>query len=148
VYVILKCEILLGMQNQLTPGQNNLQQSGNNVQQNSSNLQQNGTPTTSSDVSTVLSQNAPTKGLRVQSAQTDPSHHSETYLPSTSPSIWIIPAALVVAVILAIVVWSRLRQEEPLAEEEAPIVETPKPKSAPKAKTSKKTTRRQRKAKR
>lgn len=142
------------MQNQLTPGQSNLQQSGSNLQPNSSNLQQSGAPTTSPDVSTLLSQNAQTEGLHVQSAQTDPNAPSQTYLPSSSTSVWVVPLALVLAVVLAVIVWSRLRREgPPVVEEEAPqvaVAEPPKQTTtAPKkAKTGKKTTRRKRQAKR
>jgi hypothetical protein len=133
------------MQNQLTPSQSNLQQSGNNLQPNSSRLQQSGAPATSSDVFTVLSQNAQTKGLQVQSAQTDPNTPSQTYLPGTPASVWIVPTVFILAVVLAVIVWSRLRQEELAFEEEVVLPEPPKPAQASKkAKPSKKTTRRKR----
>lgn len=138
------------MQNQLTPSQSNLQQSGNNLQQNSSNLQQNATPTTSSDVSTTLSQNAPTTNLQVQAAKTDPSIPSQTYLPGTPISVWIVPVAFAVAVVLAVTIWSRLRQQLVEFEEETPeLVEPPKqPTTISKPKTGKKKTRRQRQSNR
>lgn len=137
------------MQNQLTPSQSNLQQSGNNLQQNSGNLQQNSTPTTSSDVSTTLSQKAPVKTLQVQAAKTDPTVPSQTYLPGTPVSVWIIPLAFAVAVLLAVAIWSRLRVEELFTEEETPVItEPPKPKTVQKAKSGKKTTRRKRQNKR
>lgn len=148
-----KPDILLHMQNQLTPGQSNLQQSTSNLQPNNSSLQQGGTPTTSSDVFTVLSQDSQANGLRVQSAQTDPNTPPQTYLPSTPATVWIVPLAFVLAVVLAAIVWSRLRSEELLvAEEEVPtpvVAEPPKPtKAVKKAKTGKKTTRRKRQNKR
>lgn len=137
------------MQNQST-GQSNLQQSASNLQPNSSNLQQSGTPSVSQDVFTVLSQNAPAQGLQVQSAQTDPSAPSQTYLPGASATVWVVPLAFFVAVLLAIVVWARLRRDDvTYVPEEAPAVEQPKPTPAPKkSKTSKKTTRRKRQTKR
>lgn len=148
-----KPDILLHMQNQLTPGQSNLQQSTSNLQPNSSSLQHSGTPSTSSDVFTVLSQDSRANGLQVQAAQTDPNASSQTYLPSTPAAVWIVPLAFVLAVVLAVIVWSRLRREGlQVAEDEvlAPVVTEPsKPvKTTKKAKTSKKTTRRKRQAKR
>lgn len=134
------------MQNQLTPGQSNLQQSTSNVQPNSTNLQQGGTPATSSEVFTVLSQDAKSNGLQVQSAQTDPNARPQTYLPSTPTSVWIVPVALTAAIIIAIVIWTRLRQHEAdVAEEE--ISEVPVAPAPAKKKTGKKTTRRKRQRK-
>lgn len=137
------------MQNQLTPGQSNLQQSTSNLQPNSTNLQQGGTPTTSSEVFTVLSQDAKSNGLQVQSAQTDPNARPQTYLPSTPASVWIVPVALTVAIIIAIVIWARLRQHEAdVAEEEiSEVPVAPTPAKAAKKKTGKKTTRRKRQRK-
>jgi hypothetical protein len=139
------------MQNQLTPGQTSLQQPAGNLQPNNSSLQQSGTPTTSPDVSAVLSQDAQTGGLRVQSTQTDPNAPSQTYFPSSSANVWIVPLAFVLAIMLAAIIWSRFRQEEPpVAQEEIPIAAEP-PKQAAvskKAKTGKKTSRRKRQAKR
>ena len=140
------------MQNQqLTPGQTNLQQPASNLQPNSSSLQQGGTPTTSPDVSTVLSQDAQTGGLRVQSAQTDPNTSSQTYLPNDSANVWIVPTMLALAVVIAVIIWSRFRQQEVLEAQEEVLepTEPSKPTKAPKkAKTGKKTSRRKRQAKR
>lgn len=138
------------MQNQLTPGQSNLQQSNSNLQPNSSNLQQVGTPTGSSNVFTTLSQDAPTSNLTVQSAQTDPSKPSQTYLPGTSPAVWLVPFAITLAAIVALGIWLRLRKQEVLImEETVPTpLESVKPAQVPKKKPGKKTTRRKRQTKR
>lgn len=141
------------MQNQTTSGQNSLQQTGSNLQQNSSNLQQSGTPALSSNVFTVLSQETNTGGLRVQSAQTDPSLPPQTYKPEVSPMVWLVPVLFVISVIAALALWSRVRGQQWDIEEEIiqpldPVVaEVPKQPTA-KPKTGKKTTRRKRQAKR
>lgn len=143
------------MQDQLTSGQTSLQQqAGSGLQQNSSNLQQGGSPATSSNVFTTLSQNAPSTGLRVQSAQTDPSLKSQTYTPGASVTAWIVPFAFVLAVIMALVLWIRIRNQVLDVTQE--VIEVPEPvatekpkKAATKAKlTGKKATRRKRQAKR
>lgn len=138
------------MQDQLTSGQSSLQQqTGNSLQPNSSGLQQGGSPSVSSNVFTVLSQDAQTGGLRVQSAQTDTSIPSQTYIPQQSPAAWIVPVALVAAIIIGIAIWVRFREQlavEELIPEEAPA-EVPE-KVAPKPRTTKKTSRRKRQSKR
>lgn len=144
---------LLYMQNQTTSGQNSLQQTGSNLQQNSSNLQQSGTPAVSSDVFTVLSQNSSSNGLRVQSAQTDPSLPPQTYKPVVSPVTWLVPVLFAVSVVMALILWSKVRgqqwetAEEVIQQPDPKVTETPK-KAPTKPKASKKTTRRKRQAKR
>lgn len=136
------------MQDQITPGQSNLQQSSSNLQPNSSNIQQSGTPPTSSEVFTLLSQDAQ-QGLQVQSAQTDPNAVSQTYLPEQTTGAWIVPVVFVGAVIAAVVLWMRLRVSEPDIVE--PVADAPEPKAKPirkKTKSGKKTTRRKRQANR
>lgn len=143
------------MQDQLTSGQTSLQQqAGSGLQPNSSNLQQGGSPAASSNVFTTLSQNAPNAELRVQSAQTDPNIKSQTYSPGTSLTDWVVPFAFVFAVVIAIALWIRIRNqvwdtaEEIIEEPEPVVIEKPK-KTAVKPKTTgKKTSRRKRQSKR
>lgn len=144
---------LLGMQNQSTSGQNSLQQTGGSLQQNSSNLQQSGTPATSSDVFTVLSQNTPSNGLTVQSAQTDPSIPPQTYSPDVSLATWLMPVVFVILAAIAFVAWLKVRSQildvsQEVADQAEPIVEEKVNKPASKTKTGKKTTRRKRQNKR
>jgi hypothetical protein len=137
------------MQNQLTPGQSNLQQSTSNLQPNAGDFQRTGSSDTSSEAFTVLSQNAQTSGLQVHSAKTDPNTPTQTYLPGQSASVWLVPLVFGVAIIAAIVLWSRLRALEPVVEVIEPITEEPKPQApVKKSKQGKKTTRRQRQTKR
>ena len=139
------------MQDQLTSDSTSLQQqAGSNLQQNSSNLQQGGTPTLSSNVFTILSQDAKTNGLRVQSAQTDPSL-SQTYTPKQSFGGWSILLLFAVLVLTAAVVLRRLysaRQTAAVQDtipspEQVPVQPIAMPKKS-KQKGGKKTTRRKR----
>lgn len=137
------------MQDQRTSGQSALQQqSGSSLQPNSSSLQQGGSPNVSSNVFTVLSQDAQSAGLKVQSAQTDPTLASQTYNPGVPVAAWLVPMVFIAAVIMAVTLWARISKstvEELVPEAEPPVL----PQKAPaKAKSSKKTTRRKRQTKR
>lgn len=141
------------MQNQPTDAGSSLQRQQTGLQQNAPSLQQNTSPATASETGNFLNSYPGTRELTVQN-QGDPLPPGSNQVQNNEPFLsFPILVLIIVPIAVAIALfWPRKRRnqtfEQPAIEPIVgdPVVNGPKPKSAPKSK--KKQTRRQRSTKR
>lgn len=130
------------MQDQLTGGNTNLQQQQGNLQQNTPNLQQSGTPTATSNVSGLLSENAQTSQLQVTTVSNSNSTiQPDSTLASAGSNSWLLPLLIIVTLIVAYIAYTIMRRMNQIVvmepAEELPAsepVQAPKPKKTTKSK--------------
>lgn len=132
------------MQDQSTGGNTTLQQQQSNLQQSTPNLQQSGTPTSTYDVSGVLSENAPSGQLQVSTVPgTSSTVQPDRTIANAGVNHWILPLLVAVTLVVAYAAYLVIRRtneqlaveipEEPITPKPEPVL-NPKPKKTTKAK--------------